>query len=150
MNTVRFIGRHEFKRQLHTYDKHCCALISISDNRHELEEMVELLKSHNHIAVSFQDVDHRDGTHISNTQAKKISQFIMDNEGCDFIVHCFAGISRSAAVAKFINEYYGLEDPVLENYKIYNRLVYGRLQSTLNCISMEEYYRQLEDERHSL
>jgi hypothetical protein len=41
-------------------------------------------------------------------------------------VHCYAGISRSAAVAKFLAEQHGVPFP--ESYSLYNKLVYGTLR----------------------
>jgi len=124
---IAFMGRFEFVDLIRTHNVDDCALISISDSTTENNEMkvhIELETSNqSHICLSFQDVDHHDGTGMSNRQAKKLFDFIKENEGKDFIVHCFAGVSRSAAVAKFINDYYDANDHVLENYKIYNKLV---------------------------
>lgn len=44
------------------------------------------------------------------------------------LVHCHAGISRSAAVAKFIAEQHQLPFP--ERYSVYNRHVYRLLRCT--------------------
>lgn len=150
---VGFMSRWDFKGNLSNFDPGTSALISISDNIDEQREMEYLIEEYQSdtpwIALSFQDVDHRDGTGISNRQAHKLSQFIQDHEGCSFYVHCFAGVSRSAAVAKFINDYYDIQDPTLENYRIYNKMVLGKLEATLGRMSLEEYYRQLETERNT-
>jgi len=151
---VTFMGRFEFVHLIRTQNVDNCALISINDSTTENNEMkvhIELeTNNRNHICLAFQDVDHHDGTGISNRQAKKLFDFIKENEGKDFIVHCFAGVSRSAAVAKFINDYYDVQDLVLENYKIYNKLVYSKLNGQCGQMSLEDYYRQLEEEdRHA-
>lgn len=45
---------------------------------------------------------------MSMEQGKKIVDFVKVNKDVyNFIVHCAAGISRSGAIAKFINEYFG-------------------------------------------
>jgi predicted glycosyltransferase involved in capsule biosynthesis len=43
----------------------------------------------------------------------------------DCVVHCEAGISRSAGVAKFISVIYSLAFP--ENYSVYNKHVFSTL-----------------------
>lgn len=45
------------------------------------------------------------------------------------LVHCFAGISRSAAVAKFIADTYKLRFP--DTYASYNKLIYRRLNQVI-------------------
>jgi hypothetical protein len=116
--TVTFVSRMDFIDRLYYFDRPQCALISISDNVAEQEEMKELcgdlVESADWFTVSFQDVDHSDGNEMS------------------------------AAVAKFVDEYYAMEDAVLEHYTIYNKLVYNRLKGTLGQMSLEEYYTELE------
>ena len=46
----------------------------------------------------------------------------------DIIVHCFAGISRSAGVAKFINDCFDLKLPRYEGLYVFNRDVYNQLR----------------------
>lgn len=146
---VAYMGRHEFVRTIKTYEENFddrYAVISISDNeteRLEIKTQVELhTNCNNGIFVAFADSDDTDC--INNKQAKEIVQFIADNEGKFFIVHCFAGVSRSAAVAKFINEYYDLGLVDLENYKIYNKKVKNRLDAFCHRMSMADYYAELE------
>ena len=43
---------------------------------------------------------------ISEEQSKEVFNFIEKNKGKDFLIHCKAGISRSAAVGRFIVEMY--------------------------------------------
>lgn len=66
---------------------------------------------------------------FSEGQARQITEFVMrcnaeDAEG--LVVHCNAGVSRSAAVAKWISEKYGLGFP--HAYDKYNRYVYRLLK----------------------
>lgn len=51
------------------------------------------------------------------------------------IVHCFAGISRSSAVTKFLAERYRAIFP--NNYMLYNKLVYRVLCDTMNKMMKE-------------
>jgi len=44
---------------------------------------------------------------FSPEQAKQVFDFINENHGKDFFVHCSAGISRSGAVGAFITDYHG-------------------------------------------
>ena len=43
---------------------------------------------------------------ISEEQVEKAVSFIVKNIGKDFIIHCYAGISRSAAFGYFIKQFY--------------------------------------------
>lgn len=40
-------------------------------------------------------------------QAKQVFDFINENYGKDFIVHCVGGIARSGAIGAFITDYHG-------------------------------------------
>lgn len=73
-------------------------------------------------------------------QACEIIRFIekvYDNSEF-LIVHCDAGVSRSAAVAKFIAELYNL--PFNHNYPLYNKHIYRLLWDTYNY-----YFRMIGD-----
>lgn len=147
---IYFMSRGDFLANISKFDAGNYALISISDNMTERREMQDILgeqiKDCPYITTNFQDVDHDDGTGISNIQAKELLTFIKAYSDKDFIVHCFAGVSRSAAVAKFINDYYDAGNIALEIYKIYNKLVYNKLNGLCGKMSMEDYYTQLEQE----
>lgn len=144
------MSRGDFLANISKFDSGNYALISISDNMSERRLMQDILGAQitncPYITTNFQDVDHDDGTGISNIQAKELLSFIKAYPNRDFIIHCFAGVSRSAAVAKFINEYYDAGNIALENYKIYNKLVYNKLKGMCDKLSMGDYYTQLEKE----
>ena len=53
------------------------------------------------------------------------------------------GISRSGAVAKFINEYYNMNDIVLNTYRGYNTQVYNSLNAVIGK-DIASYYAELE------
>lgn len=77
---------------------------------------------------------------FSQNDAKQIIEFVEGNKNkVDTIfVHCDAGISRSAAVAKFIAEMYKLDFP--ESYSIYNKYVYRVLRNTITNMMWKERY----------
>ena len=65
---------------------------------------------------------------FSEAQAQEIAQFVQlaEDQGLvGILVHCKAGISRSAAVAKWIAKSYGLFFP--ESYALYNKHVFKLL-----------------------
>lgn len=73
---------------------------------------------------------------FSEGQARQIIEFVMhchaeETEG--LIVQCNAGVSRSAAVAKWISEKYGLGFPF--NYEKYNKYVYRLLKEENQLIA---------------
>lgn len=143
MNKIKFISRGDMKRyiasNLHTRNN--LAIISINDTSHEYDEMYRLLDGSNFTIVSFQDSD--DQTGITDLQAKLLLSFIERNYKKDFLIHCFAGVSRSGAVAKFINEFYECGIFYLEDYKGYNRRVFNKLRAAAG-IDLAAYYEELE------
>lgn len=142
MQKVEFISRYEMKRRVkHREDFTDVAIISISDTSTEYVEMRALLQEYNYNALCFNDTD--DETGMSSLQAEVLLKFIQENYDKKFIVHCFAGVSRSAAVAKFINEFYELGDWYLEDYKCYNKRVYNKLMAAAG-LSLAAYYEELE------
>ncbi|BBE51986.1 hypothetical protein OYT1_ch2473 [Ferriphaselus amnicola] len=66
---------------------------------------------------------------ISEVQAQELVDFVIreveSGEVTGILVHCGAGISRSAAVARWISKSYAL--PFHDRYQNDNRLVYSRL-----------------------
>ena len=74
---------------------------------------------------------------FNSEDARKIIEFVAqahrgDSDG--ILVHCTAGISRSAAVAKFIAHKHDL--PFNHNYNEYNKLVYRLLMEVDRNISL--------------
>jgi predicted protein tyrosine phosphatase len=85
------------------------------------------------LRMTFHDTDDADSilTVFSPEHAEELVRFVRAQatqmEG--ILVHCHAGISRSAAVAKFIADTYRLDFP--EKYSAYNKLIYRRLNQVL-------------------
>ncbi len=82
------------------------------------------------LRLEFDDVSIRgDSLHgITADQAGEIIDFLdaVQHNVARVVVHCLAGISRSAGVAKFIAERYGLDFD--HTYGLFNRLVYDTLK----------------------
>jgi predicted protein tyrosine phosphatase len=135
---VRFISRAVAKK-LCVVSNTDIALLSISDNIRELNQMADLSVIEPTLCLSFHDVDD-DKTGMNEQHSLAIIKFV---ETCfelkkDIVVHCFAGISRSGAVAKWINDHYGLDIDYLNSYKNYNNHVYTMLMNlSSGCINTE-------------
>lgn len=83
------------------------------------------------LRLEFDDiVDYEENAKLfSEAQARQIIEFVMrcnaeETEG--LLVHCNAGVCRSAAVAKWVSEKYGLGFPL--KYDKHNRHVYRVLK----------------------
>jgi hypothetical protein len=125
------------------------AVISISDPT--MRKEVKLNPNWRYkLELDFHDIDteFKGFTLFNNDMAKQIIDFVKDmiSKGIDVIVvHCWAGQSRSKAVAKFISDYFGY----LTTYPIkwdepYNKHVYEVLQATYNDGSLKRLYESLE------
>jgi predicted protein tyrosine phosphatase len=85
------------------------------------------------LRLQFHDVDpsaeakKRQRVLFNEQHAQEIFLFLKEQEafGGALICHCEAGISRSAAVAKFIAQIYSLDYP--ESYSLYNKHVFTTL-----------------------
>lgn len=103
------------------------------------------------LRLEFDDVEGfvgSDGfTVFSHIEARQIHAFIEQCAGEPIIVHCQAGMSRSAAVAKFIADkrWYTLDmsPPCLGTDRFYNRHVYRAL-NLQDAGSLSAYYAEME------
>jgi hypothetical protein len=102
--------------------------------------VLENFWSHVHYAV-FDDVDHHTTYYqiISWKDATNIVNFIdsVKNEVDAIWCHCEAGISRSAAVSKFIADTNNAYFP--ESYSFYNKYVYDILMKVHNNANYQQY-----------
>lgn len=116
------------------------ALISITDPDYHDAQLQDGVW-HSVLRLKFHDVDRQnnEGTLriFAPEDAYRVLHFLKQHEDDvdSVIAHCEAGISRSAACAKFVAMIYGLQFP--ENYYLYNKLVFSTL---LKC------YRELIDQ----
>lgn len=112
-------------------------LISISDSQGEkkairsLWQMCDTAGLHARF-YNFLDIDDAAGR-FTEDKAKSIVDFIATSKANrkNICVHCWLGVSRSAAVAKFAQDYFGYQNLSLEGYTLYNRYVYSKLLQTL-------------------
>lgn len=125
-------------------------LISISDTNKEKKEIRDMWMSNKKdsnaaIFLNFEDVDGIESG-LTESKAKQIIKFAEKShkKKKNITIHCFAGISRSGAVAKFINEYFMEGNEYLENYQGHNRYVYYTLLETAGIQTMRSYYKELE------
>lgn len=152
MKNVSFVSRHSFINMLYlgTIDCRRTACISISCTPEEQYEM------HNHITktsgllnsefltddiLTLNFLDNESG--ITDSDAQRITKFIEANKDKDFLIHCFVGVSRSGAVAKFINEYLELDIQYLNDYTLYNTYVFNKLNAAVGR-DIGAYYAELE------
>jgi predicted protein tyrosine phosphatase len=82
------------------------------------------------LRLKFHDFHWEDGVHkvLTEAQATEVLRFLSKNqhETDELIVHCEMGVSRSAAMAKFIAEIYNLDFDM--TYNRHNRFVYTLLK----------------------
>jgi len=87
------------------------------------------------IRLYFQDVDSDTPGSFTRWHANSIYLFLneLPKEIDTIYVHCFAGVSRSAAVTKYIAERYNIEEALEEfrSYTLYNKRIYRILRN--NC-----------------
>lgn len=103
-------------------------------NLHE-DTWKDILRLEFHDADPHKDSDSNEYKVFSVVEAVSILKFLKLHEDSieDVIVHCEAGISRSAGVSKFIAELYKLKFP--QNYSVYNKHVFSTLMSTyVECL----------------
>lgn len=85
------------------------------------------------LRMRFHDTDDAESilTVFSKEDAETVVAFVRQHaENVNgILVHCSAGISRSAAIAKFVADTYQLDFP--EKYSAYNKLIYRRLNQVL-------------------
>lgn len=149
---VQFVSRADAKRLIASnyFVEHACDLISISDNGPERKAIRNLwlerkCEANAAIFLDFRDIDDNSSGFTEN-KARCIIDFVAEShrKKKDIVVHCFAGISRSGAVAKYINEYYGLNDDYLTNYVGHNRWVYYTLLENSGQETLRSFYSKQE------
>lgn len=130
---LRYVMQHFCKPGITEYPERTdtYAVISIQDTVHgglgfELKEN-DYCKGV--LTLYFDDIEkpQTDAQRFTNEQAAEIIRFIRahSDDVDSLLIHCFAGISRSKAVAKFAREMLGLP-PMNDNF--YNEYVYAMLK----------------------
>ncbi len=106
------------------------AWISISDPNKENVN----IEAKNKLSLKFSDIEEETDNEILFNQvfAKQIVDFINKNKDKKFIINCEAGISRSAAVALFLESFLGLETSVDKHIRFEpNMFIFNLLKQTL-------------------
>ena len=95
------------------------AFISITGTNGYIPDKHYFLNNHKNVLnVEFDDVDKDTKIAdllfkaITQEQADRIVNFIAQNIGKDFYIHCTAGISRSGAVGSFIHDFFNNDNSV--------------------------------------
>lgn len=131
MNRATFISRKTMLESLPIVSSDYHAVISCNDTLHGEQEMKERLSGKcQNMTLFFQDTDNsEDPFSFSLDQAIDVIKFVKENNAKHFIIHCHAGISRSAAIARWIDLYLtGELSHRLKNYSLYNKHVFRTLQ----------------------
>lgn len=147
---IQFVDRETAKKAIANGELNNCQFISVSDDQQESDEIRSLyngatFENSEAIYSVFQDVEDLRGGFTLET-AGDIVHVIGDahRHRRDIVVHCFAGISRSGAIAKFANEYLALEDEYLNNYRGHNLWVFETLMEAAGVETLRAYYSKQE------
>lgn len=150
---VEFVSREQAKEFVGSqeFSELNLDFISISDTNSEKDKMKKLWKNNKQdsqaaIFFNFSDIDGIESG-FTEKKARKIVEFCKESfaKKKDILVHCLAGISRSGAVAKFVNDYFGLNNEYLNNYTGHNLYVYYTLCEVAGMQTLRSYYKELED-----
>ena len=146
---VSFVSRADAMAMILNGQLEGKSLISISDTNKEKSYMSDLWsynvdKGHA-IFLNFPDVE--DGSGLTNQKLEQIIRFSDKSvrANSDIVVHCFAGISRSGAVAKWINEYFLLGNQYLDDYVGHNKHIFYSLMEHSGVQTMRQFYKEQED-----
>lgn len=129
---VIHVGRHELIRQHFNYHAlknqplpmwYNRRVISINDNLQEEMQMRDILPA-DALFIRCQDDDS-----MTEAQAFLIWREVYNWPHANYVVHCYLGVSRSAAVAKWIAETLNIYDVELESYQGFNQHIYDLLRS---------------------
>ena len=134
---IQFTDRKTFIENIPLMQNPRYALISVSSTwgdyhkmRRALKDKVEGKRASCYI---FADIE-REESGFTDKEADHIFKTVnrWDNlpypeRPINFVVHCDMGVSRSGAIAKWVNDYYGLDNRMLNEYTIYNKFVYQML-----------------------
>lgn len=100
----------------------------------------EMDKWNSGIFLRFDDATGLDNSRLlamTDKQADHIIEYMRQIHASDLnltlIIHCYAGLYRSAAVGKFINDYLQLGISTYNNLAYYNDYVYRKLMDRVKC-----------------
>ena len=127
MTQILFISQADFKEKWNINPPDNSVCISIVDPTSAKKPKIND-KWQKSLRLEFYDYDTEDDSGFGKKEAKEICEFVdqISQMQLDYIiVHCYAGISRSAAVAKFISIICNLRFP--EHYILHNKYIFTTL-----------------------
>lgn len=149
MKTVEFMSRFDMIRKIKANDfPEKSLIVSLNDTFPERGEIKNLSLHYTHMTVATLGYVLKDDKSVQTEELQKLFRELGYNlpEVDHVFVHCFAGVSRSAAVAKFIKDKWGYENSRLDNYNQYNLDIYTQLCKLGGVETMKSYYEGLSDE----
>lgn len=147
--TVTHMSRFDMKRMLKNKEvPDNTVIISINDTDGEESEIISLWDDYHNYSNLVTYIFKDDEESFSELQANCIVEDVefAKNYGKNIIVHCFAGVSRSAAVAKWINDYLKLGIEKYNDYTQHNKHVYDTLCKVSGVENINNYYREMQKE----
>lgn len=127
MTRVTFISKIDFETMWNKEPPANSACISINDPTTANLPCLDPRWEHS-LMANFYDYDTEELSGLNEELARKICEFvdfISETNPSYIVIHCYAGISRSAAVAKFVSTIMNLRFP--EYYTLYNKFVFNTL-----------------------
>lgn len=115
---IRVMNRQDAIRYSYHYQDEPSVIISISTpgqeySQHIYRSLYNKIRAILHL--SFDDVEDGDYV-ITRNDSKRIHNFVEANKDLNIIVHCDAGISRSAGIAAALMKYYNGDDsPIFDD-----------------------------------
>lgn len=152
---IQFTSRPNFIKAIPAASDDC-NMISISSTNGDCAKMRRLLS--NRVASKtascflFLDIDDHSSGFSSVTSGfmfRRINRWFNEpysNRCSSILIHCDMGVSRSGAVAKWVNDYYKLDDRFLNEYTMYNTYVYQMLMRAAGC-DLNSWYKEMENEQ---
>ena len=134
MTTLTFISKADFVNNWNKNPPENSVCISINDPTTAFFPKLHPNWKES-LMVNFYDYDTLEHSGFDEDLADKICEFVDHVSTIEpkyIIVHCYAGISRSAAVAKFISIIMNLKFP--ESYMLYNKYVFRTLLNYWNRV----------------
>jgi len=151
---IAFIGRAEalkFIEDDENLEDGKVDFISVSDTNKEKEHMHNVWKITKGpmsaaIFLNFADTEDEYSSGLTDAKVDKIIEFLAETKKQNkmLLVHCFAGISRSAAIAKYYRDFYNIDCQQLVGYEMHNRMVYNALMERSGITTLRSHYRSLE------
>lgn len=136
-DSKRILGIISKDEYLHYYDndtkKNGTVLIALHDPSHNFHPDSKIKGFDDVLQMKFWDIEEEFGNYkpITQEQADEIREFILRNEDKQFLIHCHAGISRSAGVGVAVER-------LLDNIRWENSEINWHTRYTPNKVVFEK------------